>query len=264
MKQIFGSPGLRDSIANCRLATFAATCKPALLPYPDLGVDVWTISLPACFSSAEYFRSLLDSDEHARAERFRRPEDRSLFIAAHGALRMILAAYADRDPQKLGFIVGHHGKPRLDRSPGSPDIRFNLSHSGDMAAIAVSLGREIGVDIERIEPKRTDIAVAERFFSRREIEALRNLPEKDRDAGFFTCWTRKEAYIKARGEGLSIPLSEFDVSLTPSEPAALLSSRAHPSDAGHWRLQDVAVDETYVAAFAVECSHTRFCRIDER
>ena len=123
-----------------------------------------------------------------------------------------------------------------------------------MAAIAVTHGREVGIDIEHIEPERTSIAVAERFFSPGELAALRNLPKADQDIGFFTCWTRKEAYIKARGEGLSIPLYDFDVSLGRDEPAALLASRYDPDDVSRWKLHDLTVAEGYAAAFAVQRS----------
>lgn len=253
-----------DAIAPYAVAAFDEACRPGPLPYPEFGVDVWIISLPACFSSAESFRLVLDPNEHSRAERFRQPEDRSRFIAVHGALRMILTSYADVDPGRLRFVFGRHGKPALDPKLDSPDIRFNLSHSGDKAAIAVALGREVGIDIERIEPKRTDTAIAERFFSPHELAVLRNLSESEREVGFFACWTRKEAYIKGRGEGLSIPLCDFDVSLVPGEPAALLSSRIDPSDVGRWHLEEVPVEEGYAAAFAVNCSGAPLRRIGDQ
>ena len=247
-------PRIHGAVTTEAAAAFVEKWRPGLLQFWDPGVDVWTISLPTCFASVASFRPILGPEEQSRAQRFRRPSDRSRFISAHGALRMILAHYAHIDPGRLRFVFGRHGKPALDRELDLPDIRFNLSHSGEMAVIAVALGHEVGIDIERIEPRRADIAIAEHFFSSRELAALRTLPKADRELGFFTCWTRKEAYIKGRGEGLSIPLCDFDVSLTPGEPAALLGSRIDPSNAGRWRLQAVPVKEGYVATLAVECS----------
>jgi 4'-phosphopantetheinyl transferase len=248
------TPGTVSTEAS---SAFLETCSPALWRLPDLGVDVWTISLPAWSALSAPFRPLLSPEEQSHAGRFRRRSDGARYVSAHGALRIILAHYTDIDPRRFLFVLGPHGKPAIDRRLKLPDFRFNLSHSGDKAVIAVTLGREVGIDIERIEPSRADIAIAERFFSPREIAALLDLPEKDREHGFFACWTRKEAYIKGRGDGLSVPLSDFDVSLALDEPPALLGSRIDPSDPRRWRLYDVPVEEGYVASLAAECPSER-------
>jgi 4'-phosphopantetheinyl transferase len=215
-------------------------------------VHVWTIALLASPQAGISFRPILGVEERDRAARFHRAADRDRYEAAHGGLRLILAGYLSADPAGLRFTLARHGKPALVREAGWPDLRFNLSHSGDLAAVAVAVGREVGMDVERIEPGRAGMDIALRFFSRREVAALRQLAESDRSRGFFACWTRKEAYIKGRGEGLSLPLDGFDVSLAPGEPAALLCSRIDPDDTGRWSLHEVAVGEGYEAALAVE------------
>lgn len=252
MSRSAGEPWPIDQILpTIPSSRFAASHKFERLHFEDLSVDAWSIYSPAYLTSIESFRRILSLHEQSRAEGYHFPSDRNRFIIAHGALRMILADYAQTDPRRLSFVPGCHGKPALDREPNFPDIRFNLSHSGDMAVIAVTLGYEVGVDIERIEPGRADFAIAERYFSNHEISTLRSLPEADQELAFFTCWTRKEAYIKGRGGGLSIPLRDFDVSLTPGEPAALLASRVDPSDVDHWHLLEMPTLDGYVASLAV-------------
>ena len=165
---------------------------------------------------------------------------------------MVLSEYTNVDPKHLKFVIGRHGKPSLDRTSSLPDVRFNLSHSANMAVVAVTLGHEVGVDIECIEGRRVGLSDVEQFFSRGEIAALESLPKVDQELAFFTCWTRKEAYLKGRGEGLSLSLCDFDVSLGPGEAAALLGSRINPGDRDRWRLFEVPVGEGYVLNAAVE------------
>jgi 4'-phosphopantetheinyl transferase len=163
-------------------------------------------------------------------------------------LRAILGGYLNQGPECLSFCYNSQGKPALDGDA----IRFNVSHSHGVALYAVTRGREVGIDIEHI---RFDLAVAEiaeRFFSRREVVMLRALPAEVQRQAFFLCWTRKEAYIKARGEGLSLPLDQFDVSLAPGEPAAVLGTQRDPSEASRWSLQELTPAPGYVAALAVE------------
>ena len=220
--------------------------------FPQFDLEIWILSLSAGMPQTPTLRPLLSDDEIRRADRFYRASDGSRFIVAHAALRLILSDRVRTDPKELRFETGPQGKPALVHRPDAPDIRFNLSHSGDRAAIAVTRRREVGIDIERLAPERSNLAIADRFFSSTEIAALRRLPDADRVTGFFNCWTRKEAYIKARGEGLSIPLDSFDVSLTPGQPAALLASRYDPTDVERWYFQALNAPEGYAAAFAVE------------
>ena len=235
-------------------SAFFKTCKPRLLQRSGLDVDVWVIALPRSPDCIGPFWQILGPDERRRTEEFYRRSDSAQYVSSHAALRIILAHYAENDPRHFRFVCGAHGKPAIDPDLGLPDIRFNLSHSGNLAAIAVNLASEVGIDIEHIQPARANIAIAERFFSPQEIGALRALPESDQVLGFFSCWTRKESYLKARGDGLSVPLSDFDVSLAPEEPPVLLGSRIDPSEPNRWQLFEVPVEEGYVACLAMENS----------
>ena len=214
-------------------------------------VHVWRATLDQAPSQIQSFLQSLAADERARAERFYFDGDREHFIVARGVLRAILGRTLNRVPESLSFCYGSHGKPALAGESDGATIRFNVSHSHGVALYAVTRGREVGVDLEHI---RFDLAVAEiaeRFFSRREIAMLRTLPTELQCQAFFHCWTRKEAYIKARGEGLSLPLDQFDVSLIPGEPAALLGTQQDPSEASRWSVQELFPAPGYAAALAV-------------
>lgn len=221
---------------------------------PDLPADevhVWRAPLDLPGDAVRRLRRLLSDDERERAARFHHERDRLGYIAAHGALRLILGRYLRVDGAALRFRTGAHGKPALD-GPENGALTFNLSHSHRLALIAVARGRAVGVDVEWMRADLADMRVAEQFFSAREVSVLRSLPERDRVQGFFNCWTRKEAYIKARGEGLSMPLHEFDVTLAPGEPVRLLATRADPPDAARWQLAALEPGEGYAAAVAAE------------
>jgi len=222
-----------------------------LAPETDV-VHAWLASLSVKASTVQRLRQLLTADEICRAERFYFPKDRDHFIVARGVLRRILGRYLDTEPSRLRFCYSAYGKPALDTEFGGGALRFNVSHSHGVALYGVSRGREVGIDLERIRPDFADDRVAERFFSSREVAALRSLPQSMRRDAFFNCWTRKEAYIKARGEGLSLRLDQFDVSLAPGEPAALLDTQDDPQEACRWSLQELAPSPGYVAALAVE------------
>jgi 4'-phosphopantetheinyl transferase len=157
----------------------------------------------------------------------------------------------------LRFGYNPYGKPALVGEEGEKGLRFNVSHSHGLALYAITRGREIGVDLERIRPFPDLIGLAERFFSPKEVAALRTLPAPMQTEAFLTCWTRKEAYIKAKGEGLSLPLSQFEVSLAPGEPSALLRTQWDALEASRWSLHALTPGPGYVAALAVECNHRR-------
>jgi 4'-phosphopantetheinyl transferase len=178
--------------------------------------------------------------------------DREHFIVARGVLRAILGRYLNRVPECLSFSYGARGKPALAGESDTDAIRFSVSHSHGVALYAFTRGREVGIDLERIRCDLAAVEIAERFFSRREVAMLRSLPTAVQHQAFFRCWTRKEAYIKAKGEGLSLPLDQFDVSLAPEEPAAVLGAQRDPSEASRWSLQDLAPAPGYAAALAAE------------
>jgi 4'-phosphopantetheinyl transferase len=225
---------------------------PADLALSNDEVHVWRACLDLPASHVQSLQRTLAADELSRAERLYFQKDRQRFIVARGLLRAILSRYLDMEPSQLRYCYSEHGKPYLTPSSGRKTPSFNLSHSDGLALYAVARGREVGIDLERIRPVVEVEQIAERFFSAWEKDVFRALPGHLRHMAFFTCWTRKEAYIKARGEGLSQPLDQFDVSLVPGEPAMLLSIRGDPQEAFHWSLRELAPGSGYVAALAAE------------
>jgi 4'-phosphopantetheinyl transferase len=218
-------------------------------PLSDHGVHVWRISLECDDAILVQLRETLVEEERQRAARFHFEKDRRHFIAGRGALRAILALYQDCSPDEVRFAYTSYGKPHL---AGETEWRFNLTHSHGLALLAVTRSREIGVDVERIRDNLEGEQLAQRFFSPREVAALRSLPAELRREAFFHCWTRKEAYIKAVGKGLTLPLDRFDVSLRPGEPAALLATHDEPSEVRRWSMRSLSPGEGYVGALAVE------------
>lgn len=167
-------------------------------------------------SEAEALAGLLSEDERRRAERFVFERDRRRYTVARARLRQLLAERLGAAPESLQLAYSAHGKPALARRPGQRDLRFNVSHCGDVAAYAFTEGREVGVDVEEVRVLPDADEVAMRFFSQRERAAYLRLPASERPRGFFNCWTRKEAFVKAVGDGLSHPLETLDVSLAPA------------------------------------------------
>jgi 4'-phosphopantetheinyl transferase len=211
-------------------------------------VHLWRIALDR--QDAHDLRRVLAPDELARADRFVFERDRRRFVVARAALRYTLADYLGVSPEAVGFEYGAHGKPALAAS--WPDVRFNLSHSDELALCAVTRGREIGVDVEHTHPLQDLEGLAERVFSRRERARLSALRGGDKLTGFFNAWTRKEAFIKALGEGLSHPLDRFDVSLAPRAPARLERIDGDAARAARWSLAAAEVDAGYTAAVVVD------------
>ena len=225
---------------------------PALIPPLDLPaneVHIWLAKLDDY--SAASLKLLLAEDELARATRFHFDRDRNHFIVARALLRKLLASYAGVGAAELRFSYAEKGKPSLEESQQG-SLNFNLAHSHGLAIYGFSRGRELGVDLEFIREDLADEKIAERFFSPSEIDELRKLPAELRKQAFFDCWTRKEAYIKARGDGLSMPLDGFDVSLAPGEAAALLRNHKEPGEVTRWSMQSLTVPAGYVAALVAE------------
>jgi 4'-phosphopantetheinyl transferase len=210
-------------------------------------ICVWRASLDCEPAALRRFEAELTPDEKSRAARFRIARDRDHFIAARGILRELLGGYLHRFPADLEFDYGPSGKPALRTGGPSSPLRFNLSHSHGLAVYAFALGREVGIDLESIRPDFAGDDIAGRYFSTRELNELRALPSELRPEGFFLCWTRKEAYVKARGEGLQIPLESFSVSLTPGQPEVLESA-----DSSRWSLRSFQPAPRYVAAVVGE------------
>ena len=224
---------------------------PAALRLQLETVHLWRVGLDRPSSDRERLWFYLSEDERQRAGRFYFQRDQDKFIVSRGALREILSRYLGGLPLELRFEYGEQGKPALSGDRAARSVRFNLSHSADLAMVGVTLDREIGVDLEQIVERRAEERIARRFFSQRELRDFVSLPEEERKEGFFRCWTRKEAYIKARGEGLTLPLDQFDVSLRSGEPVALLESRVDPAEAEKLTLIHVDLGDRYIGAVAV-------------
>jgi len=235
-------PEIRVEIRDFCDAGSAATALPFNV------VHAWWRSLRAQATAVQACYELLSREERERASRYRVEGPRDDFVLTRGTLRSLLAGYLQRTPQELTFQPTEYGKPFI---AGPCDLRFNVSHTDGLALLAFVRQREIGVDVERIRPEPDAQKLAERFFSVYERRALENLDGDDLQTAFFRCWSRKEAYIKARGEGLSLALDQFDVSIEANESRVLLATRPDPSEASRWVVRDVAARAQYAAAVAV-------------
>ena len=218
-------------------------------------VHVWRTRLNAAWSWT--FDEALSLEDRIRADRFRFESDRRKFCVARASLRLILGRYLKAKPGRLQIETGDYGKPYFADPKASQGLRFNLSHSNQLALIAIAREREVGIDIEYMRPNFVTDEVAGYFFSPAEAEQLRSLPVEAKTESFFNCWTRKEAYIKARGEGLYCALDQFDVSLMPGAPAMLLNSRIDSKEVSRWSFKDLFAEPRYSATLAVERGFSR-------
>jgi 4'-phosphopantetheinyl transferase len=223
---------------------------PALAPE---AVHVWRVRLDRSTDLGDCWE-LLSDDERRRADRLVQMHHRRRFVAAHGTLRQILAGYTARDARALEFARGPHGKPTLAVADdgAEPALEFNLSHSADLALVAVARARPVGVDLERWKLEMDHLELATRFFSPAERASLEALASRGDDLvhGFFAAWTRKEAYLKARGEGVMRGLHHFDVTLAPDEPALVLADRLDAA-IDRWRMRAIVPDPGFSAAIVV-------------
>jgi 4'-phosphopantetheinyl transferase len=210
-------------------------------------VHVCYLRLCAAPATLQQLRLVLNDEERGRADRFRFPLHRDQFVIARGALRHLLARFLSIAAGDVVFQYAPKGKPQCKTDPG---MRFNLSHSGGMALYAFTRNREVGVDIEQHREMKDLEAIARRFFAAGEVEDLMSLAPEDRLDAFFRCWTRKEAFIKAVGDGLSLPLDSFRVSLLPDQPASMVDTP--PGQHEKWQLADVTPCTGYSAALVVE------------
>lgn len=253
-----GGPAARLSRGRAPATTSIMQQQPTWLPAPErpelssAEVHVWRASLTQEPGVSELLAATLTPDERQRADRYHFRRDRESFVVARGVLRDILGRYLRARPALIRFTHNEFGKPALGGEAGGSHLRFNVSHAHEVALFAFAPGREVGVDVEFMREDYAGMDVAERFFSESEVTALRNLPPGLRTLAFFNCWTRKEAYIKARGQGLSLPLERFTVSAAPGEPAALLRTEHEPGAASRWSLAELQPGLGYVGALAVE------------
>jgi 4'-phosphopantetheinyl transferase len=221
---------------------------------PQLGSDevhLWRAALDIPSEDCARIRAVLSSDEKARADRFRFDRDRCRFVVARGFLRAILSLYLDCAPHQVHFSYSEYGRPSLGGSHADFQLNFNLAHSGSLVLYGITRRQAIGVDLELIRFDFELEQVARRFFSPEEAGCLLSLPADARRKAFFDCWTRKEAFIKAKGMGFSLLLDQFDVSLLPGEPAALLETKWDKTESSYWSLRGIDVHPDYAAAVAV-------------
>ena len=224
---------------------------PSWLPAPpELAlnaneVHVWRASLDCSPAELSRLETCISADELARAKRFISQTDRNHFLAARGILRELVGRYARVSPAQIQFRYGTNGKPELESNGFA--LQFNVSHSSGLAVFGFSRERRLGVDVELVRSQSSAEDIAARYFAPDELVELRKLPLQVRAQGFFCCWTRKEAYVKAHGAGLSIPLDSFTVSLTPDQPAEL-----HSADRARWSMRSFEPRPGYVAAIVLE------------
>ena len=218
--------------------------------FPTGRVDIWRLRLdePSKADSA----IVLSPDEMARANRFHFEKDRIRFTRCRSTLRILIAGYLSVSAAEIVFQYSTSGKPGVITEQNSRALQFNVSHSGNFALIAVGCEHRVGVDVEKIRTDADTTALAERYFSIRERAGLRTLPEPLRVSAFFACWTRKESFLKATGDGLSFPLANFSVTTDPDSNPEIEEINGKADAAKQWRLADLKVAAGYRAALAID------------
>ncbi|MCF6281884.1 MAG: 4'-phosphopantetheinyl transferase superfamily protein [Candidatus Polarisedimenticolaceae bacterium] len=226
-------------------------------------IDIWLCQAEPVKGSADYFHSILSDEERSRAERFKFALHRERFIISHGFQRSVLARYLNITPSHIQYQKGDKGKPSLLESDyDSQALTFNLSHTEDLTLLAITCGREVGIDIEHMKRKTDWLSIGQRFFTKPEQQALFSLDEEDQKAAFFQLWTRKEAYMKVLGCGLSLAPTSFTLTVSPQPPALIRHHSTTIAASMSVEFTDVVLPETladYCATLAVESSLGKFC-----
>ncbi len=226
-------------------------------------IQVWAVPLDAIPARVDQLGALLSKDEHKRASKFVFERDRRRFIVAHACLRQILGGYVNSAPEMLAFQLAARGKPELAPGSGDRQARFNLAHSGELAVVAVAADREVGVDIEYARPLEDAQGLACRFFSQAESEALAQTPPDQQLAAFYRLWTRKEAYLKATGLGISEHLARVEFSFEAGQPGVLARIDGDETAARAWSLAEISPAKGYFGTvvargkFALQCRRWR-------
>jgi len=237
-------------MGDLHITEHVADIGPRLAPLPRLTegeVHIWKLRPEPAIEFSHYFQ-ILSSDEQERARRFRFPDLTRKFIVDHGRLRLLLGAYTQTSPEDLVFAQNNFGKPQLTNHR----LRFNLSHTDGLTLLALCLDSEVGVDVEAVRPMDDWAGIARSNFSPLENAALHSTVETDRQNAFFRCWTRKEAFLKANGHGLSKPLDSFAVSLAPEELPELLSCEWDSQEMSRWFLVSLPLGPSFVGALAIQ------------
>lgn len=216
----------------------------------DQEVHVWRTWLDLEEGLEDWFWRQLSRDEQERADRYFMKRDRRRFVAARGWLRAVLAGYVQCEPRQIQFTYEAWGKPAL--AGVDPRFQFNLAHSEEMAVCVVTRDRRVGIDVEKIRKMDDLEQIARRYFSKKEQADLLRLGEADRHLGFFNCWTRKEAYLKATGEGVTAGLDQFQVTLIPGDRPALVNRDGMPEESARWEFHDLKPAPGYASALTIE------------
>ena len=240
-----------DGASNWPARTTGAKAPPALKAHE---IHVWAARLDVSPATREHLAATLSLSEQERAARFHFERHRQRFTTARGLLRVLLGHYLERDPRELEFGYGAAGKPSLSGSASDKALQFNLTHSEDLALVAVTDAGQVGIDVERIRPMKDADEFVARFFSEREHASFKRLPESQKPTAFFTLWTRKEAWLKATGEGIAQSLNRVEVSFLPGEPARLLAVPDSLSQGSTWDLVNLSPAPGFAAALAIAAS----------
>jgi 4'-phosphopantetheinyl transferase len=233
---------------------------PSPPTHPDMAGDeihVWCAGLDNLASELPAFARPLSENERKRADRFQFDRDRNRFIVRHGLLRMILGRYLNIEPARVALAYEARGKPMLYGPAFMPPFHFNLSHSNGLALIAGTRQAALGVDVEHVRFVPEADQIAAKFFSPREGAMLNAIPAEQKMEAFFHCWTRKEAYLKATGEGIAEALPRIEVSLKPGQPARLLKINGDALAASLWTLSALAPAPGFVGALAIKARHLK-------
>ncbi len=214
-------------------------------------IHLWSADLNPPARMIRALSASLSPDETERAADFVLERDRRRYRVSRGMLRTLLSSYTDVPASRLRFTYGQRGKPQLPGAPAEMGLQFNLSHSANLVVFAFTLTRPLGVDIEHLRPVSDAESIAKRYFSIGEYKVFRRLPLDQRQEAFFNCWTRKEAYMKAVGDGLSVPLNRFEVTIPPGDPAKMLTLEGHSERAAEWSLYHLEPMQNYVGALAI-------------
>jgi 4'-phosphopantetheinyl transferase len=225
-------------------------------------ISVWRVFLDTGPHQVREFEAILPAEELAQAARLATPLRRARFVVARGVRRALLARYLHSSPQELRFDLGPFGRPTVRGDRGRPPLRFNQSRSAHLALIALTPAHDVGIDIEQIRLDLADRDVARRCFARNESRELLKLPGHLWPQGFFGCWTRKEAYLKATGQGLSYPLRAFEVTTSPGSEAALVSHREDPGEVDRWRMHTYWPAPDFIATVAVDGIPVKIAHFD--
>jgi 4'-phosphopantetheinyl transferase len=225
---------------------------PHSQPLTDPDLHIWRASLSGSLDELSYFDSILSPDEKARADRFYFERDRNRYIFGRGILRTLLGGYLQGQASKITFVYGPHGKPAIESGRLNKTLQFNLAHSNDWAVYAFGWDMPLGIDLEHVRPMPDVDDLAKRFFSPSESTLIHSLFDDQKWETFFTIWTCKEAFLKASGSGLTLPLDQFEVSPKANGGMKLTSISGNLKSAARWRLETFKPLADYQSAIAVE------------